>query len=234
MNMNCLEYHRRITFDPCDRDPALLRHGIDCPPCGQFGQRVARAEQTLRNVIDVDMPSGLSARILLRQSCAEQRAARTRRRRWLALAASVVLTVTIAGAYLIQGPDNTLQQSVLAHVSDEPFALESHETIDLSQVNDIAQPMQTRIDNSVGTVRFASICRIRETDGVHLVVAGEKGPVTVMILPKEPVSGRVTLADDRFEGIIVPRAAGSIAIVGQHGEALDAVEARVRLAVHQL
>jgi hypothetical protein len=181
MNMNCLEYHRRITIDPNDRDPELLRHGLDCPPCGQFGQRVARTEQALRTAMDIEMPQGLSARILLRQSCAEQRAARARRRRWLALAASVVLIVAIAGGYWGLRPNDSLQQAILKHVDQESFALDSRDTIDVAQVNEIAQPLHTRIDDSVGTVRFASICEIRNADGVHLVVNGDKGPITVMI-----------------------------------------------------
>lgn len=152
------------------------------------------------------------------------------RRRWLALAASVVLAVAIAGGCWSLRPDKSLQKAVLALFDDEPFALDARDAINVTQVHKIAQPMQSRIDDSVGTVRFASICEIGNADGVHLVVNGNKGS----LLPHKSVSRRVAVHNDRFDGIIVPRTVGSKAIVGKRGEALNAVEARVGAAVHQL
>jgi Protein of unknown function (DUF3379) len=231
--MSCLEFHRRITIDPGDRDPGILQHAAACAPCAAFGQRLARLDRSLHAAIDVEAPREMSARILLRQSCTERRAARARRRRWLALAASVVVIAGIAGGYWSYWQQDSLSQAVLAHVDEEPFALSPHSAIPVENINEIAQPMQTWIDGSLGTVSFAKICPIHDAEGVHLVVEGDEGPVTVMILPHETIHHEMTVRNERYEGVIVPRAIGSIAIVGYRGEPLDDVEARVRTAVHQ-
>ncbi len=54
-----------------------------------------------------------------------------------------------------------------------------------------------------------------------------EGPVTVLILPGERIGGRIPILDPSLRGIIVPVERGSIAIVGEPGEALDAVERRI-------
>lgn len=232
--MSCLEFHRRIMVDPADHDPRILEHAGLCPPCAAFGQRLARLDRSLRAAIDFEPPREMCARILLRQSCAERRAVRARRRRWLALAASVLVVVAVAGGYWNYWQQDSLSRAVLAHLDEEPIALASHGAIPVARINEIAQPMQTRIDDSLGTVSFARICPIHDTKGVHLVVEGNKGPVTVLILPHEKVGRKMVVRNRRYEGVILPRAIGSIAIVGYRGEPIDAVEARVRTAIHQL
>jgi Protein of unknown function (DUF3379) len=234
MNMSCLEFHRRVTADPGDRDPQILLHAAACAPCAAFGQRLARLDRSLRAAIDIDPPREMSARILLRQACGERRAVRTRRRRWLALVASVLVVVAVTGGYWRYWQHDSLPQAVLAHLDEEPIALDAHDAIPSARINEIAQPMQMRIDGSLGIVSFAKICPIHNAEGVHLVVAGDKGPVTVMILPHETIKHEVVVRNARYEGVIVPRTVGSIAIVGYRGEPLDAVAARVRAAVHQL
>lgn len=232
--MSCLEFHRRITIDPGDRDPRILEHAAACPPCTGFGQRLAQLDRSLRAAIDVAPPREMCARILLRQSCAERRAVRTRRRRWLALAASVLVVAAVAGGYWSYREPDSLSQAVLAHLDAEPIALAPHGAIPVERINQIAQPTQTWIDDSIGTVSFARICPIHDAKAVHLVVEGDEGPVTVMILPHEKIDKKMAVRNQRYEGVIVPRAVGSVAIVGYRGESLGAVEARVRTGVHQL
>jgi hypothetical protein len=66
-------------------------------------------------------------------------------------------------------------------------------------------------------VRYAGVCDIRRRPGAHLVLAGERGPVTVLLMPDERVSQR-TAARRRPEGVILPVDGGSLAIVGSRGE----------------
>jgi hypothetical protein len=230
--MNCFEFHRRFAADPADRDPQIVGHSAGCPPCAAFARRILQLERSLRSVIVVDPPETLRARILLRQTCTERKAAYTRRAWWLALAASVLIVVGLVGSHPLLPQSQTLSRAVLAHVEDEPFALATHTPVDVARVNQVAQRLGTWVDDSIGAVSFASICGVGDSEGVHLVTAGDKGPITVLVMPAEAVTARLTLRDDRYEGVIVPGASGSIAIVGERGEALASVEARVRTSVH--
>jgi len=72
-------------------------------------------------------------------------------------------------------------------------------------------------------VRYAGICDIRRRPGAHLVLAGERGPVTVLLMPDERVSQRAPLRTGDLEGVVLPVDGGSMAIVGSRGEPLNAL-----------
>lgn len=234
MSMNCFEFHQRFAADPADRDSEILRHCANCPPCAAFARRVTQLDRSLRSVIAVDPPRELCARILLRQTCAERKSAHARRAWWLALAAGILVVVGLVGNHGTFRQDNALPRAVLAHVEAEPLALSARTPMDVAQVNEVTQAVKTRIDGTLGPISFARICQMGDSHGVHLVTRGDKGPITVLVMPNATVNERVTIRDDRYEGVIVPRAGGSIAIVGEHGESLDAAEARVQASVHTL
>lgn len=234
MNITCLEFHRRLTVDPSDRDPALAHHSTVCPPCAAFAQRIGRLSRSLRAAIDIEPPRELCARILLRQSCAARKAAHARRGWWLALAASILVVLGLVGGLGIVERGDSLQRAVLAHVESEPLALDTHTILDVARVNTVAQKLNTRVDDSLGSISFASICDVGDSKGVHLVTHGNKGPITVLVMPDRSVNARVAIHDDRYDGVIVPRAGGSIAIVGRRGESLEAIEARIDTSVHVL
>ena len=68
-------------------------------------------------------------------------------------------------------------------------------------------------------VSYARTCVFRGRLVPHLVVQGENGPVTVMILPDLEVDGPTSFSEHGFFGTILPAAAGSIAIIA--GEESD-------------
>lgn len=236
MNMTCLEFHRRLTVDPADRAPELAHHSTICPPCAAFAQRVRQLERSLRAALAVDPPPELCARILLRQSCSKQKMAQARRRRWLALAASVLLAVGIIGGretWTVR-QDEALERAVLTHIAQEPAALRATGSIDVARINEIIRPVGTRIYEPIGAVKFARICSVNDSKSAHLVLSGSRGPVTVLVMPRQSVSAPLRIRDGRHEGIIVPNAGGSIAIVGERGESLGTVEARVGAGIRPL
>ena len=66
---------------------------------------------------------------------------------------------------------------------------------------------------------------------VHLVLPGQVGPVTVFFMPGEMADATVPVDSTRFQGEIVPTAWGSIAVVGETGEALEGLGERLVTAV---
>ncbi|MDQ2694563.1 MAG: DUF3379 domain-containing protein [Pseudomonadota bacterium] len=78
--------------------------------------------------------------------------------------------------------------------------------------------------------RYAGVCHVRNRDGAHRVLAGRRGPVMVLILPHEPASGRQAVQSPQFFGVIVPARQGSIAVLGEAGEALQETADRVASA----
>jgi len=86
--MNCLEFRRVLTADPAGQGPDVPRHRRECSACAAFAERMTQFEHTLGEAVKITVPDDLASRILLRQSMGVDRAERTRRARWLALAAS--------------------------------------------------------------------------------------------------------------------------------------------------
>ncbi len=70
-------------------------------------------------------------------------------------------------------------------------------------------------------------CKINGREVPHLVVQGEKGPVTILLMPHEMVDMPIRLEGQSIEGVILPVGHGSIAIIGERGEAIDQFRSRV-------
>jgi hypothetical protein len=99
------------------------------------------------------------------------------------------------------------------------------------QLDALFQIYGARLTEDLGQVNFAARCLMRNKLGIHLVLPGAVGPVTVFFMPAETPSTRLQVADKRFTGLVQPTSWGSVAVIGEVGEALDGVARRVLDAV---
>lgn len=127
---------------------------------------------------------------------------------------------------------NLSAAAVMAAVSRP--ALHAQSRVDAPTAHAVLYRVGLTLRGDLGEVRYAENCSIGRTRGAHLVLAGQRGPVTVLVLPDRPVPARQTLHAAGFDGMIIPAARGSVTIVGMPGEALPAFEQRLREAVPQL
>jgi hypothetical protein len=134
------------------------------------------------------------------------------------------------GSWLALRPE-PLDREVLSHIEKEASHLAERRELSPAQVNEVLATLDITVAGDLGTVHYAGTCWIHMRLGAHLVLSGEKGPVTVLLLPDQRVAGRIPIRDRSLRGIIVPVEWGSIAIVGEPGEALDVIERRLRHAV---
>ena len=80
-------------------------------------------------------------------------------------------------------------------------------------------------------ITFAETCPINGRNVPHLVIQGQHGPITIILMPDEKISSAIALNDENQHGVILPVGDGSIAIVGGLGEALDEVQKQVLQSV---
>ncbi len=227
--MNCLEYRRQRSAEPASRAAPLLAHERDCPACSAFARRQSDLEAPLAQALQIEVPEGLASRILLARSLAQRDQRRAWYRHAYALAASMLLVLGMTARLWLAGP--SLEQAVLAHVHDELQHLTEQRKVSAADVNLVMADFNRQVHAGLGTVHYAGRCAIRRHPGAHLVVAGERGPVTILYMQGEKVAGRVMFEDARFAGILVPAGDASFAIVGERGESLETVERRFRAAV---
>lgn len=224
--MNCFEFRRLLTIDPRSQDADLLQHKRECPACTGFAAQQARFEERLTEALHVDVPAELHACLVLRQSLHQSRRIRT-----LAIAATVLLTVTLAGGWWLRPLSPSLDQTVITHIEEERDLLTLRERVPDAKVAQLSQAIGMPLQGDIGMVRHAGICPIGKHRSGHLVLAGTKGSVTVLLLPGESVARRKSFEGGGFQGILVPTGYGGMAIVGQPGEVLDSVAHRIQLAM---
>ncbi len=219
--MNCLEFRRAILIDPKDFAAALESHAKTCAVCASFRNDQLAFEKELNNTMSVDIPDGLTSRILLAQSTGKVQTQK-RHRKLYAIAASFILVIGIMIGAQINPVAQPIEQLVLSHVNTEKKHLQDRLNVKQAKLNTIFSKLNMNVSSSLGTVNYAGNCDIRNKDkGAHIVLQGKNGPVTVLIMPAENITSRRTIADQRFHGVIIPAHRGSIAVVGEHDEVLE-------------
>ncbi|WP_078121709.1 DUF3379 family protein [Thiosocius teredinicola] len=222
--MNCLDFRRRLLADPFCDDEELLAHEETCPDCAPFARETRAQEIALRNLLqEVTPPEGLAERIQL--AARYEHRVESKRRWWYAAAASMLLTIGVSlfsvWHTIDERSDLSLAQSVLNHIDDESNHLREAQPVSNGRLKFVFDRFDAELAGDLGQVNFAAECPMRHRTGVHLVMPGKMGPITVFFMPGEDTDGVLPIVSDRFQGEITPTAWGSIAVVGESGERLD-------------
>ena len=145
---------------------------------------------------------------------------------WFALVATVVLAMSIglrwSGVFVTY---DSLAEEVLAHVDHEPWALRvTDEPIPDEHLLRAIPATQAVFERGNSLVTYATSCKINGKQVPHLVIQGAHGPVTILLMPEEPLAEATPLEGVNVHGIILPVGRGSIAIIGDREEALEPIQ----------
>lgn len=225
--MNCIEFRRLISSEPDCQDPGVSAHLSECKTCEGFAAGMHEFDARLRAAMLVDVPADLMAGV-------ERDTLRPRRRtmRWFAVAASVFLVVGLAAGVWLGARSGNLHDAVIAHIYHEPELLvATAEVADAYQMQAVLKRGNVSLKADIGEVTHSSLCLFRGHLVAHVVVRGEQGPVTVLLLPDETVQGPERINEEGFRGTIFPVGTGSIAVVGTADEPTEKIEKQVSQAV---
>jgi hypothetical protein len=232
--MNCLEFRRELLTDPFCKEVELLAHEAECPTCAPFARDVRAQEIRLRQALqDISPPEGMAERIQLAARF-DQRST-VQRRWWYSAVAAVLMTIGVSMASLfstsLDRSNVALAQSVINHIEDESHHLREAQPVSVGRMNRVFERFGAKLVGDIGRVNFAAECLMRDRTGVHLVMPGQAGPITVFFMPGEMAATDLTISSTRFNGQILPTSWGSIAVVGEAGESLDGLGERLAAAV---
>jgi len=232
--MNCLAFRRLLLQDPFAEDPAMREHEQACASCRRHAEELRAQEVQLRELLEqFTPPPELADNIQL--AIRLDRRARSRRRAWYAMAASVVLIVGATMTSLVnQGWERgnmALAQSVLNHIDDESAHLHQAGPVTASRAKFVFARFGAELTGDIGPINFAAECFMRQRNGVHLVIPGERGPITAFYMPGEHTRQTIPVESNRFQGWISPMPWGSVAVVGEPGEELRGLAERLGAAV---
>ena len=152
---------------------------------------------------------------------------------WFAIAATVVLAASISvrmsGVFESHG---TLADEILAHIDHEPGALR---VTDIPVSDDrLARAVPASLgvyERGESLITYAQPCVINGNSVPHLVIQGQYGPVTILLMPDEEVAEATPIDGENVKGVILPVGDGSIAIVGDRDEPLELIKENVLTSV---
>ena len=228
--MNCNDYKEALTADPGFEDES--GHVESCASCQgyraemlAFNEKIAAAMAI--NVPELTMPE-------LPEIDTEKVVSLVTRRPmqkpvWFALAATVLLAVFVGIRTSDMGATyGTLEEQVLAHVDHEPRALRVTSTpVSPGRLARAVPDNIAAVNHDAGLITYAQSCIINGKTIPHLVIQGEYGPVTILLMPEEKVAQATSLDGVNIRGVILPVGDGSIAIIGNREEQLDRIKENI-------
>jgi hypothetical protein len=226
--MNCKEYRESITADPAASFAGAAEHAAECAECEAYRCRILSLDDLIARALAIDVPeirmpdlpeSGRDSNVI------PMPARRFTVPVWLGIAASVVVAATLAIRLLTNDVVfPSLAAEIVAHLDHEQESriVTSDAVSDerLGQVIDGKAAMNA----GAGLITYARSCVINGHTVPHLVIQGETGPVTVLLLPDEMIDAAIQLEGVGIRGVILPVGSGSIAIIGERDEPLEKME----------
>ena len=152
---------------------------------------------------------------------------------WFAVAATVVLGLSIAlrmSSVFVEY--DSLADEVLAHLDHEPRSLVVTDVpVPERRLQRIVPASMAVFDRDETLITYANPCIINGKRVPHLVVQGQHGPITILLMPEEKVNKETPLDGDTVHGVILPVGGGSIAIIGPREESLEPIQENVRASL---
>ena len=147
------------------------------------------------------------------------------------LAASVLLAIAL-GIFWLGVPRDTLARDVVEHVMHEADALQPDRLpISEDELAAVLGDSNLRLRSGSNEVTYASTCPLRGHFVPHFVVKTAAGPVTVLLLTREPtIEKPERFKEGGFEGMVMPAPRGLLVVVGKDVP-LDEVAQKVFAAV---
>ncbi|HEY4294721.1 DUF3379 family protein [Luteibacter sp.] len=233
--MNCLDFRRRLSAEPRSRDRALLAHRDACKEgCAAFWQRAQRFEDDFETALAMPVPEGLADRILLVHATGERRREMSRRRTWMAMAASVLIAFVGAGLFWRHADLGSLPALAVAHMPEEMDALDLTQPMTDAQVEAgfVGRATHLKGPAPVG-VTYVHDCTVGPYPAVHLVSRMNDEPVVALYMPGKMIDKSTDFHRDGWDGRQVALRGGTLVVMAQGASrsTMAAVERGWRAAI---
>jgi hypothetical protein len=205
--IDCLEFRRRVGAEPFSADTDVEAHRQDCPACALHQVELRAMDGIIRRALAVD-PAPRSA------NAAGVTAGATRRR-FFAIAASLVAGAAVGVVLLVGAPRASIAREVIDHVVHEPGAMDATSPLAPAALAQVLDADGTRLRPGAGDVTYAMRCEFDGHEVPHLVVRTPQGPVTVLMLRHRAIDEPLRFDESGYVGVVLPAPKGSIAIVGE-------------------
>jgi len=226
--MNCEQYREAIAADPSFDGEAEHLNG--CAACRSYRAEMQALDEMIGRALALkvppleipDLPDSETDNVV---SLPARRVPPV----WLAVAATVALAAVVGVRILSTDIEyESLADQVLAHLDGEPMGLRVTDVaVTDERLFSVVPATVAHMDHDAGLITYAQSCEINGKSVPHLVIQGEHGPITILLMPEEYVAEAVLLDGQNVNGVILPVGEGSIAIIGSREENLERVQKSV-------
>jgi len=230
--MKCNDYRYAIAGEPSKSDD-LDAHAAGCESCANFRDQMLALDLKIAQALDVAVPdlvlpdlptlSNDNGNVV---SLPQPGSRRPTVPVWIGLAASLVLVAFLGIRFVISDIEHrSLAAEIVAHLDHEPRAWRSSNVaVSEQSLASVVRDDVEQMADDIGLVTYARTCVINGHTIPHLVIQGEYGLITLLLLPDEFINRATPIEGLGIEGVILPVGNGSIAIIGERGERVTELE----------
>lgn len=185
-------------------------------------------DEKLQSLLDVPVPDNLVDNILLEQSYFIENKKKSSNRWQIAIAASVAFIIGLSLPMvrsLIHSPLD-IGTVAMKHVQHEYyFTAKIDEKATIPMINAKLASYGGNLTADLGEVTFVNFCDFEGVSALHMVMKGEKGQVTVFVVPS--TADFITpekFNDMHLKGLTEKMGDTNVVIVGERDEPLEKVQ----------
>ena len=230
--MDELKFRRQAYGDPYSQDPEFLDALAQSESNRAFVAELKALDDKINSALKLPVPENLAEKLLLKQQLAVHHNQRKRTGWMLAMAASIAFIAGVSFSLWRQGPVD-LGQHALAHVRHETMAMTSNADISYQAINAELASLKgletVRFNSQPGRVFYSTFCDFQGIESIHLVLAGERGKVTVFIVPPEHrVMLAEAFADSEYRGEAVKTDSAYLVLVAEYPQDLEKIKKEIK------
>jgi hypothetical protein len=230
--MDDILFRHTAIATPNDKNDEFLRRQCDSEKNKTLVDQAKKFDLELQSVLKVDLPNDMIDKILLEQSFAIENKKNVNHRWHLAIAASVAFLIGISLPLL--NNLNYFTQDIgtvaLQHVQEEYYFTEKvDENASLSTVNAKLARYGGLAKDDLGDVLYVNHCDFDGRPGLHMIIQGEQGRITVFVVPDDAgLRSSPDFYNQRLKGITENLGKVSLVIVGEKDEPLEKMKLKLK------
>lgn len=249
--MECLEFKRLALVDPNSKDPSFVHHADTCPCCLKYIGGVREMDANLASSLNVEVPSGLLARIELDQLLEEENRVDPRYKTY-AKVAGFALLMFISGVFVkdtlfndqpidlysghtdAQSVTEGMIVKIVAHMEQNPM----NPIWEAGQANKTMKTLMASYDptlklKDMARLQFIKICPMDDQhDALHANLDTDHGQVLFAYIKGHPIG---EVRNTSYKGHLTrirPVRGGSLVIISQNMYALEEADIELESAMY--
>lgn len=212
---------------PNDKSDDFLQRLANSDNDKALAKEAKQFDANLKALLKVDVPEGLTDKILLEQSFVVEKE-RVMSGRWhIAIAASIAFVIGITLPLLNNFNHSPLNigEVAMQHVKAEYyFTAQADEHANLKMVNAKLARYGAKAHADLGEISYVNYCNFEGTPALHMVMHGKKGQITVFVVPNNDKFIETESFNNQYlKGITEKMGNANVVIVGERDESLQPI-----------